>query len=174
MNLPDWDGLTSLDPTEVTSRLQAWLDDVMQQKYGADEDELLAELPEPLHAIWVLNWMDFEVTMGSLLGYFGNSHRRHASEAVSALRKIGATGMASVLDRAISVYNANADAWDQRDQELSELDLYAVVRPYKDLPGVDELSELTDRFRELEKHEQWHRRLADFVHKAVAERASRG
>jgi Domain of unknown function (DUF4375) len=56
----------------------------------------------------VLNWMDFEVTKGSLLAYFGNGQRAHADAAMNALRTVGATGMATVLERVTAVYDANA------------------------------------------------------------------
>jgi hypothetical protein len=59
------------------------------------------------------------------------------------------------------------DAWNERDEEINRLEEYAIVQPYKELPGVDELSELTDRYYELEKEEHWQRRLADYLHRWV-------
>ena len=175
MQLPDWTSLSTLEPMELSRRLQEWLDELMKGKYGsADEDRILGELPEPLQAVWVLNWMDFEVTMGSLLAYFGNGQRRHVEVAIRALRTIGAPGMASVLERATAVYDTNADAWSVRDEEINQLEQYAVVQPYKGLPGVDELSELTDRYYELEKEERWRRRLADYLQRSVVELAGGG
>jgi hypothetical protein len=175
MQLPDWTSLTTLEPMELSRRLQEWLDELMKGKYGSkEEDQILGELPEPLQAVWVLNWMDFEVTMGSLLAYFGNGQRRHVDAAIRGLRTIGATGMASVLERATAVYDTNADAWSERDKELNQLDEYSIVQPYKELPGVEQLSELTDAYYQMEKEESWRRRLADYVQRSVAELAGGG
>jgi len=175
VQLPDWTTLSTLEPMQLSRRLQEWLDELMKGKYGSEEeDQILGELPEPLQAVWVLNWMDFEVTMGSLLAYFGNGQMPHADAAIRALRMIGAEGMASVLERATAVYDTNADAWSKRDEELRQVEEYAVVQPYKWLPGVDELSKLTERYYELEREEGWRRRLAAYLQSWVADLAGGG
>lgn len=65
-----------------------------------EEDDLLARIPSPLRVLWALDWLDFEMSQGSLLAYFFNAHGRHARPAAQALRDIGATRMASVIQQA--------------------------------------------------------------------------
>ena len=83
-----------------------WLDEAMRGHLGAEEDVILGGLRPLLNVMYLLNWLDFEVTQGSFLAYFANSHGRHATLAAQALRTIGATDTASVLDRARTVFGA--------------------------------------------------------------------
>jgi hypothetical protein len=53
-----------------------YLDAVMAGRSDEAEDALLAVLPRPLQALWLLSWLEFEVSQGSLLAYFFNSAGR--------------------------------------------------------------------------------------------------
>ena len=83
---PDWRLLAELSSGNLQAALLARADAVMDGKSGPEEDRLL---PEPVRAIWLLSWLDFEVSQGSLLAYFYNSHGRHAPLAVEVLRRMG-------------------------------------------------------------------------------------
>jgi Domain of unknown function (DUF4375) len=63
----------------------------------------LAGLPRRLQVLWLLNWLELEVSQGSLLAYFFNSSGRHAALAVAALQGIGAGHMAQVLTEAAAL-----------------------------------------------------------------------
>ena len=39
----------------------------MGGRSDAEQDRPLVTLPEPLHAMWLLNWLDYELSQGSLL-----------------------------------------------------------------------------------------------------------
>ena len=91
---PDWRLLADLTPNELQAALLAEAGAVMDRKSGPEEDRLLPALPEPVRVIWLLGWLDFEVTQGSLLAYFYNSHGRHAPLAAEVFRRIGASRMA--------------------------------------------------------------------------------
>jgi hypothetical protein len=108
---PDWLSLSSLDAGGLQARLLELLDEMMKGLNADQEDALIADLPDPLRVMWLLNWMSFEVMLGSLLGYFYNSHGRHARLAVEALREIGATDMASVLERGSESMDLHRAAW---------------------------------------------------------------
>lgn len=75
-------------------------DTATEGKTGAEEDAAVAGLPDPVRVIWLLNWLDYEVSQGSLLAYFFNSHGRFATQTADVLDRIGATGMAQVLRQA--------------------------------------------------------------------------
>jgi hypothetical protein len=87
-----WQDLGDLDGPALTGRLLDNLDALFEGclRTAEREDSKLATLPEPLQALWRLNWLDFEISQGSLLAYFMNSHGRHAEAAVNALRRIDA------------------------------------------------------------------------------------
>ncbi|MEV6302151.1 DUF4375 domain-containing protein [Actinoplanes sp. NPDC051861] len=113
-----------MDPAELQNVL---LDELRtRMPAGADEhaeDDRLAELAPRLRTLWLLDWLDFEVAQGGLEAYFTNSHGRHASLAVAALRDIGATTMASVLDTARSAAGRAAlRALTDRFEEAAETD----------------------------------------------------
>ncbi|HEU5392827.1 MAG TPA: hypothetical protein VFV73_43760 [Streptosporangiaceae bacterium] len=71
---PDWRLLADLSPGDLQTALLAQADAVLDGRSGPGEDRLLPSLPEPARAIWLLGWLDFEVTQGSLPAYFCNSH----------------------------------------------------------------------------------------------------
>jgi len=148
-----------------------WLDDAMGGHYGSEEDAMLAGLSPPLNVMFLLNWLEFEVTQGSFLAYFLNSHGRHSTLAAQALRTIGATETAAVLDRARAVFETNSAAWQARQEELNQLEEYAVVTPYVDLPGVEELSDLTDEYWEAQRRDRYSDLLSDYFRRSVKELA---
>jgi hypothetical protein len=126
----------------------------------------------PLRVLWVLDWLDFEVSQGSLLAYFFNSHGRHAAQAVQALRDIGAVGMASVVMQAVALVAATSDEWAARRDELGREKEYAVARPYVGLSNAEELSELTDQYWAAADEESWGDKLHAFLSRAVEAKAS--
>ena len=103
---PDWAALEDLDDDQLAAALLEYLDAVMAGRSAQAEDALLAVLPWPLQALWLLSWLEFEVTQGSLLAYFFNSAGRHAALAVAALHDIGAGRMEQVLTEAAAVVAA--------------------------------------------------------------------
>lgn len=113
--------------------------------------------------LWYLNWLDFEVSQGSLLAYFMNTHARHAAAASTALRRIGAEGTAEVLDEAQAVVRREEKAWSARRAELDDHGEHAVVRPYRELAGAEDLGALTDRFRDVADREGWGEKLERYV-----------
>ena len=66
---PDWKLLAELTSGDLQTALLAEADAVLNGEPGPEEDRLLPALPEPLRAIWLLNWLDYEVSQGSLLAY---------------------------------------------------------------------------------------------------------
>ena len=161
----EWRGLTELDPPALTARLLSNLHTLFEGSLerAEDEDSKLATLPAPLQVLWYLNWLDFEVTQGSLLAYFMNSHGRHAGAAVDALRRLGAARMAEVVDEASAHVRRNADAWSERREELDERGEHAVVHPYRELAAADELDALTDRYWEAADADNWGERLERYL-----------
>ena len=166
----DWHGLDSLDASALADRLLRNLDEVFEGRLdSADaEDATLASLPEPLRVLWYLNWLDFEVSQGSLLAYFMNVHARHAAAASTALRRIGAQRTAEVLDEAQAVVRREEKAWSSRRAELDAYGEYAVVHPYRGLAGAHDLGELTDRFREVANRDGWGDKLERYLASHVA------
>ena len=59
---PDWRLLAGLAPNDLQVALLAEVDAVMAGQPGPEEDRLLLTLPEPLRAMWLVNWLDFEVS----------------------------------------------------------------------------------------------------------------
>lgn len=152
---PDRLSLSALDAGGLQAQLFELLDEMMKGLDADQEDALIADLPDPLR-VWLLNWMSFEVMLGSLLGYFYNSHGRHARLAVEALREIGATDMASVLERASKTMDLHRAAWTANRAAIDRTaELYAVVRPYEELPNADELSDLTEEYWAAADHDDW-------------------
>lgn len=109
---PDWRLLADLTPADLQAALLDQAGAEMTGKSDREEDDLLRTLPEPVRAVWLLDWLDFEVAQGGLLAYFGNSHGRHAALAVGVLHRIGADRMGDVVARAA----ATSD-----DRELDQL-----------------------------------------------------
>ncbi len=170
----EWRELSGRSPGEVQAALLAELDLVMGGLSHEEEDELLASLPEPLRVMWVLNWLDFEVSQGSLLAYFFNAHGRHAALAVQALREIGAVGMADVVMRAAESVAAAREEWASRRHDMNRELEYSVVRPYVGLSNADELSELTELYwAAADEGKWWGDKLDAFLTSAVEAEASR-
>jgi len=143
---PDWHLLAQLAADELSNCLCSEVDGLMNGKAEADEDELLAKLPEPLRAMWLIEWLDFEVSQGSLLAYFFNSHGRHASQTIEVLRRMGARRMADVLAEAAGSHQCASAEWRARHDELDALGEYAVVTPYAGLSNAGSFDELTDKY----------------------------
>jgi Domain of unknown function (DUF4375) len=116
---PDWAALEDLDDNQLAATLLEYLDAVMAGRSAEAEDALLAVLPWPLQVLWLLSWLEFEVTQGSLLAYFFNSAGRHAALAVAALHDIGAGRMEQVLTEAAAVVAAGGPAWDKGRCDLA-------------------------------------------------------
>lgn len=133
---------------------------------------MLARLRPPLNVMFLLNWLEFEVVQGSLLAYFANSHGRHAALAAQALRTIGPTETASVLDRARDIFGANSDAWHARQEEMNQLEEFAVVTPYAGLPGVHALSDLTDEYWEAQRRDRFSDLFDDYFRGSVKQLAA--
>ncbi|HXT91512.1 MAG TPA: DUF4375 domain-containing protein [Trebonia sp.] len=164
----DWRLLAGLSPNELQSALLAEADAVMNRKSGPEEDRLLLALPEPVRAIWLLSWLEFEVSQGSLLAYFFNSHGRHAALAVGVLRRIGASRMADVVAQAAASYERATAAWTARHAELAALGEFAVVKPYAGLPNADDLDQLTDQYWQAADDDDWGAKLDTYLHEQVA------
>ena len=57
---PDWAALEDLDDNQLAAILLEYLDAVMAGRSAEAEDALLAVLPRPLQALWLLSWLEFE------------------------------------------------------------------------------------------------------------------
>jgi hypothetical protein len=164
---PDWRALAALSPGGLQAALLAEAETAMQGHYGPDEDRLLPTLPEPVRAIWIISWLDFEVAQGSLLAYFYNSHGRHASLAVEVLRKIGANRMADVVSEAAASHEHAFAEWTARRAENDALGEFAVVKPYAGLPNAHDLTQLTDQYWQAADDDDWGSRLNAYLHQQV-------
>jgi len=165
---PNWATLADLDDNQLQATLLEYLDAVMAGRPAAAEDALLAALPRPLQVLWLLNWLEFEVTQGSLLAYFFNTHGRHAALAVAALHDIGAGRMAEVLHEAATVVAAHRVAWDKRRSDLSATPASTVTQPYRGLPQADTLGgSMTSRFWEAAQTDGWGQKLDEFVRRRI-------
>jgi hypothetical protein len=172
---PDWAALADLDDNQLEATLLEYLDAVMAGRPAQAEDALLAALPRPLQVLWLLNWLEFEVSQGSLLAYFFNSHGQHAALAVAALHDIGAGRMAQVLTEAAAVVAAHRAAWDQRRADLDALPKWTVTRPYRGLPQADTLGGLmTSRFWEAAQLDDWGELLGAYLRRQVGSIAAWG
>jgi hypothetical protein len=164
---PDWRLLVDLNPGDLQTALLAEADAVMRGKSGPEEDRLLPTLPEPVRAIWLLSWLDFEVTQGSLLAYFYNTSGRHAPFAAEVLRRIGAGRMADVVTQAAVSYERASVEWAARRTEMDALGEFAVVKPYADLPNVRELGQLTDQYWQAADDDDWGSKLDTYLSEQV-------
>ncbi|MFF5233314.1 DUF4375 domain-containing protein [Dactylosporangium sp. NPDC000521] len=160
----NWRELSGLPAGDLQSALSAELEVVMAGLSSQEEDELLARLPAPLRVFWVLDRLDFEVTQGSLLAYFSNSHGRHAAHAVQALRDIGAAGMAEVVVRAAGSVAAAAEERAARRDEMNRQPEY----------HASQLGELTDQYwAAADEDGWWGDKLDAFLARAVNAEADR-
>jgi len=164
---PDWTLLAGLDPGDLQTALLAEADAVMDGQPGPEEDRLLPALPEPLRAIWLLNWLDYEVSQGSLLAYFYNRHGRHAQLAAGVLRRIGANRMADVVAEAAASYERASAEWAARRAEMDAAGEFAVVKPYRGLSNADELSRLTDQYWQAAADDDWGSKLDIYLRDQV-------
>jgi hypothetical protein len=164
----DWQAMAGVSPDQLQGILLDEADRIMTGLTAEEEDRRLGDLAEPLRAIWLLSWLDFEVSQGSLLAYFFNSHGRHARLAVQALRAIGAHRMADVLAEAEQAYRSAQTEWEARRQELAGLGEQIAVRPYGGLPAAAELAELTDRYWQAAELDNWGDRLDRYLEEHVA------
>jgi hypothetical protein len=167
MSEPAWDELARLDEGTLQTELLRIADAAMAGKTGADEEVAARELPEPVKMLWLLSWLDFEVSQGSLLAFFYNSHGRFASDAADALNRIGAQGMAQILRQAEESVRRNTQQWDAQRAETDEAGEYAVVHPYRDLIDADELDALTDRYWAAAEADDWGAKLDRYLRAAV-------
>jgi hypothetical protein len=165
---PDWKLLAGLDPGDLQTALLAEADAVMNGQPGPEEDRLLPSLPEPLRAIWLLNWLDYEVSQGSLLAYFYNSHGRHARLAAGVLRRIGANRMADVVADADASYQHAAAEWAARRAEMDAAGEFAVVKPYQGLSNAGDLDRLTDQYWQAAADDDWGSKLDIYLREQVA------
>jgi hypothetical protein len=170
----DWATAAGLPPAELQDLLIAESGTLMAGLEDADEDAQLARLEEPLRAMWLLNWLDFEVAQGSLLAYFFNSHGRHAALAREVLANIGADRMADVLAQAELAYSTGSQQWVARREEPSDRgrDHRVVSGPY-DLPNADELGRLSDNYWEAAELDDWGAKLDVYLGHEVGLLASR-
>jgi hypothetical protein len=151
----DWKLLAGLASDDLQMALLAEADAVMDRLSGPQEDRLLPALPEPLRAMWLLNWLDYEVSQGSLLAYFYNSHGRHVRLAVDVLRRIGANRMADVAAEAAASYERASAEWAARRAEMDAAGEFAVMKPYKDLSNAGDLVRLTDQYWQAAADDNW-------------------
>jgi hypothetical protein len=164
---PNWKHLADMTLGDLQTALLAEADAKMDGKSDLEEDRLLPTLPEPMRAIWLLNWLNFEVTQGSLLAYFYNSHGRHAPLAAEVLRRIGANRMADVVAQAAASHERASAGWAARRAELDALGEFAVVKPYADLPNADELDQLTAEYWQAADDEDWGSKLDAYLSEQV-------
>jgi uncharacterized protein DUF4375 len=152
---PDWKQLVGLTSDDLQTALLAEAGAVMTGRPGPEEDRLLPALPEPLRAIWLLNWLDYEVSQGSLLAYFYNRHGRHARLAAGVLRRIGANRLADVVAEAAASYERASTEWAARRAEMDAVGEFAVVKPYKGLSNTGDLVRLTDQYWQAATDDDW-------------------
>lgn len=164
---PDWRLLAQLAPGDLQTALLAEADAVLDGKSGPEEDRLLQALPLPVRAIWLLGWLDFEVSQGSLLAYFCNSHGRHAHLAIEVLRQVGASRMADVIAEAAVSYEDAFAEWAARRAELDAFGEYAVVKPYTSLSNTHDLARLTDQYWQAADDNDWGSRLDAYLGEQV-------
>jgi len=164
---PDWGRLAELAPDDLLTALLAEVDAVMAGQSGLEEDGLLLTLPEPLRVMWLVSWLDFEVSQGSLLAYFYNAHGRHAALAVGVLRQMGANRMADVVAEAAASYGRASAEWAARRAELDAVGESAVVRPYKGLSNASELTRLTGEYWQAADDDEWGSRLDAYLREQI-------
>lgn len=116
----DWAAVAAMDGAEMQRAVLDESGAIMRPHLGSAEaeDRQLHELSEPLRAMWLINWLDYEVAQGSLLAYFYNSHGRHAPQAADLLDRMGARRMADVLREAMAA--AGTSDADERLEVLTD------------------------------------------------------
>jgi hypothetical protein len=161
----------------VYDRANDYLTGLFKDRHGDQEDEALRALPTPLADLWILGWLDYEVIQGGLETYFINAHSRQAKQAVEALRRCGAEAedLAQCLEEARSIVARHAAAWAARNEDLDAKGEYAVVYPFQDLAGVDDLSPVREKFEHLwfERKPHWADLMSDRLVRFRREMAAR-
>ncbi|HTU76082.1 MAG TPA: DUF4375 domain-containing protein [Trebonia sp.] len=165
---PDWKLLADLNPGDLQATLLAQADAVMNGQPGPEEDRLLPSLPEPVRATWLLGWLDYEVSQGSLLAYFYNSHGRHARLAAGVLRRIGADRMADVVAEADASCERACGEWAARRAETDAGDHRTVAGPSIGLSNARDLGRLTGQYWKAAADEDWAGKLGSYLQEQVA------
>jgi hypothetical protein len=168
---PDWHLLAQLDDAALQAEILRLSDAAMGGKTGASEDAAAEELPDSLQVMWLFNWLDYEVSQGSLLAYFYNSHGRFSAEAADALDRIGASEMARVLRRAQHLIGASEADWTARHAEMDAQGEYAIVRPYQGLSGAEQLRALTEEYWTAAEADDWGTKLDRYLRQSVDDAA---
>jgi hypothetical protein len=169
----DWKQLAELGPIELQTALLAESDQAMNGLSEAEQDRVLERLPEPLRAMWLINWLGFEVSQGSLLAYFYNTSGRHAALAEDLLRRMGATQMADVLGQALASQSRVSEEWATQRVELDQLPEFAITHPYSGLSNAETLSALTDRYWQAAEADNWGDKFDAYLAEEVAALAAR-
>jgi Domain of unknown function (DUF4375) len=165
---PDWKLLADLPPADLQATLLAEADAVMNGQPGPEEDRLLPALPEPVRATWLLGWLDYEVSQGSLLAYFYNSHGRHARLAAGVLRRIGASRMADVVAEADASCERASAAWAVRRTEMDADGEPTGAKPSIGLSNARDLGRLTGQYWKAAADEDWCAKLDTYLQEQVA------
>lgn len=150
----DWNRLARMTSGERQQALLDELDSAMGSALEPGEEaRRLRQLPEPLRAMWLMNWLDFEVSQGSLLAYFYNSHGRFAVETSDLLRRIGALRMAGVLDQARDAAVALAE--DDPQAGTAAQPEYSIRTAYSGQPDMDRMAALTELYWAAATDDDW-------------------
>ena len=157
----DWTRVAEMLPAERQQALLAELDLVMASPLESDEeDRRLRQFPEPLRALWLVNWLDYEVAQGSLLAYFYNSHGRFADETTDLLRRIGADEMADVMEQAsATIEPAPDESADGADRQQE----YSTRLGHSSSPGADQMDSFTDRYWIAAENDGWGDKLDAYI-----------
>lgn len=87
--------------------------DSIYERIDADGFDALTEAELYYFAIW---WLESEVSNGTLHQFFSNSSGEFAHEALRGLRAVGASHMAQILERAISLFPGAIVPKDQAER----------------------------------------------------------
>ncbi len=105
------------DPVDMNRALIV-LSESSAARFWKDPYASLSRPEQVFLAVWEL---EAEVNNGSFHQYFGNSSGDNASQVVGALQEIRAMEMASIVQRAVSVFGTSAPAPNQ-GARLEQLD----------------------------------------------------
>lgn len=161
----DWSGIEELRGPALVSRLLDNLYEILGDHLASpeSEDARLTDLPEALQVLWHLNWLDFEVSQGSMLAYAFNSHGRHARLAANAFRRLGLHPVAALVDEVAAIRERGDESWSARHDQLDAMPAFSVTRPYGGISGADELGDLTDRYWDAIGDADWGEALEAFM-----------
>lgn len=127
-----------------------------------------------MRAIWLLGWLDSEVSQGSLLAYFYNGHGRHAALAADVLRRIGVDRMADVVTEAAACYGRVSAARAARHAEIDSAGEFAVLKSYARMPCSGELDRFTDQYWQAAADDDWGSKLDSYLTEQVRRRVEEG